>query len=237
MRVYVVAVLLFGWGTALLVGLFSPWIPVFASGLLFGGTWVLALYIWDEPPDRIARWLRGAEGERATGKALRPLTSRGWHVRHDLAARRGNVDHVVAGPGGVFVLETKKLNGRLVVTDGVLNVRFDQSPINDYALTSLAPAVHRFAGRLRDHLHSRLGWIVDVYPVVVLVSEAFEQGRVTAGRLTYIRVDQLAHWLEQQPRRIAEQDLAQIGAALAALPSAKDIPYERGPEALPTPEI
>src|SRR5881397_1164715 len=54
------------------------------------------------------RWQWGAGGERRVGRALRPLERRGWLVMHDLMKPRGgNVDHLVAGPGGVFTIETK----------------------------------------------------------------------------------------------------------------------------------
>jgi hypothetical protein len=59
------------------------------------------------------RWLRGAEGEEAVGAVLESLTADGWHVIHDVSFGRGNIDHVVVGPGGVFAVETKSHAGRI----------------------------------------------------------------------------------------------------------------------------
>src|SRR4051812_12002759 len=73
---------------AVLPRVFSPWHPVFDSGLVCGAAIALFVAIWDEPPQFIAKWGRGAEGERRTAKALRPLKRSGWHVRHDLACGR-----------------------------------------------------------------------------------------------------------------------------------------------------
>jgi hypothetical protein len=55
-------------------------------------------------PDAVA-WRRGAAGERRTARLLDPLERRGWAVLHDLAVpgSRANLDHLVIGPGGVFV--------------------------------------------------------------------------------------------------------------------------------------
>lgn len=53
------------------------------------------------------RWRAGGRGERDVARRLRRLERRGWLVVHDLDCHRGNVDHLAAGPGGVFTVETK----------------------------------------------------------------------------------------------------------------------------------
>ena len=65
-------------------------------------------------PDAIA-WRRGAAGERRTARLLGPLERHGWAVLHDLAVpgSRANIDHLVIGPGGVFVIDSKQYRGRL----------------------------------------------------------------------------------------------------------------------------
>ena len=58
---------------------------------------------------------RGAAGERRTARLLGPLERHGWAVLHDLAVprSRANIDHLVIGPGGVFVIDSKQYRGRL----------------------------------------------------------------------------------------------------------------------------
>jgi hypothetical protein len=65
-------------------------------------------------PDAIA-WRRGAAGERHTARLLDPLERHGWAVLHDLAlaGSAANIDHLVIGPGGVFVIDSKHYRGRL----------------------------------------------------------------------------------------------------------------------------
>ena len=69
-----------------------------------------------------ALWEQGAEGEVAVARALAALPE-GWIVLHDLAwpgRQRANLDHVVVGPGGVFVVDAKNWSGRVEVRDQVL---------------------------------------------------------------------------------------------------------------------
>jgi Nuclease-related domain len=65
-------------------------------------------------PDAVA-WRRGAAGERRTAQLLGPLERHGWAVLHDLAVphSQANIDHLVIGPGGVFVIDSKQYRGRL----------------------------------------------------------------------------------------------------------------------------
>jgi hypothetical protein len=60
-------------------------------------------------------WRRGATGERRTARLLAPLERRGWAVLHDLAipGSAANIDHLVIGPGGVIVVDSKRCRGRL----------------------------------------------------------------------------------------------------------------------------
>jgi hypothetical protein len=60
-------------------------------------------------------WRRGAAGERRTARLLGPLERHGWAVLHDLAVpgSRANIDHLVIGPGGVLVIDSKHYRGRL----------------------------------------------------------------------------------------------------------------------------
>lgn len=82
-------------------------------------------------PSHITAWAKGAEGERRTARDLEPLASEGFRILHDRripGARSANIDHVVIGPPGVYVVETKSAGGRLRVRDGVINVQGRRKP-------------------------------------------------------------------------------------------------------------
>ena len=54
-------------------------------------------------------------GGAAHARLLSHLERQGWAVLHDLAipGSRANIDHLVVGPGGVFVIDSKHYRGRL----------------------------------------------------------------------------------------------------------------------------
>jgi hypothetical protein len=69
---------------------------------------------------RATKWRRGAEGERRTAQLLVPLRNLGWTVRHDrrIPGSAANVDHLVIGPSGVWVVDSKLWRGRVKVLGG-----------------------------------------------------------------------------------------------------------------------
>ena len=87
------------------------------GGLVSATAWWGAARVRPEPDPE--RWLRGAAGERATAALLADLPRR-FVVGHDLAlpGSRGNIDHVVIGPSGVYVIDSKAYRRRLRVRGG-----------------------------------------------------------------------------------------------------------------------
>jgi hypothetical protein len=67
----------------------------------------LIVVVW---PSSAGRWAAGAAGERRTQSALAGIERDGWTVLHDVhpPGRRWNLDHLLIGPGGVVVVETKQ---------------------------------------------------------------------------------------------------------------------------------
>ncbi|MGH2641595.1 MAG: nuclease-related domain-containing protein [Actinomycetota bacterium] len=96
------------------------WLPLSALGLLL----VVAISFLASK-GRILdfeSWLIGASGESQVRQTLRDLEPLGYSVIGDVDMGRGNVDHVVVGPTGVFAIETKNRGGRVVAGgDGLLN--------------------------------------------------------------------------------------------------------------------
>jgi hypothetical protein len=109
---FVAAALAFGWVAP---SLQAPAGLIAVAGVLAarGGGWraVSAL---------AARWQRGAAGERLTATLLGRLDAGQFRVLHDLAVpgSQANVDHLVIGPTGVFVVDTKVWSGTVVERAG-----------------------------------------------------------------------------------------------------------------------
>jgi hypothetical protein len=104
-------------GVGVAAGLLAPRLGLLAGGLVASvAGWVLRF----RPSPEARAWRRGAIGERRTARMLARLERDGWAVLHDLAipGSRANLDHLVIGPGGVFVVDSKLYTGKLQVGAG-----------------------------------------------------------------------------------------------------------------------
>jgi Nuclease-related domain len=74
------------------------------------------------PSEQARTWQRGAHGERRTARLLRRLARDGFVIFHDLAApgSDANLDHLVIGPTGLFMIDSKQWTGQVYqTTDGL----------------------------------------------------------------------------------------------------------------------
>lgn len=191
----------------------------FAAGMVMGGTLGMAMWAWDQPPPFIERWRMGRDGERWTARELRRLKTDGWSSAHDLASRYGNIDHVVVGPAGVFLLNSKHLHGSFAIEEGVLACHHEALPFSDYALPKLERQLLGASRGLEDQLRPAVRRRVKVNPVIVLWAE-FPTGHGMIGQVPVVRGDLLATWLRDQALTLAEKDRPTLLAAVNTLPPA-----------------
>jgi hypothetical protein len=131
-------------------------------------------------------WRDGARGEWATARLLRRLTHHGCVVFHDVAipGMPANADHVVIGPAGVVLVDSKRYTGRVWQgPDG--RVWHNQYPM-DRPLRSLRLECAAIAGLLGVPVRPLVcvhGARVDMAGLVAGVVEIIPAGRLRA-RLT-----------------------------------------------------
>jgi Nuclease-related domain len=105
-----------------------------------------------------AHWHRGAASEEAVGKALDELASEGFTVQHDLRQEfEGNVDHLVSGPTGVFMIETKH---RGYKPSDLPKARRQAKKLNDDFGHWVTPVICIDRRRARKPYRDRGVWIV-----------------------------------------------------------------------------
>jgi hypothetical protein len=176
---------------------FKSAVVSFTAGVMVGICLMTFIVIRDLPPRHVLNWGRGAEGERWTAKELAPLARYGWTVEHDLQRPRGNRDHVVHGPSGIYLIETKHLAGRVTVENGVLTTRQLDDDEEVYRNERLAKRMRAEAAALADEIGARERRRRWVQPVVTIWGD-FGEGFVEADGVVYLGGAQLRSWLLQR---------------------------------------
>ena len=106
---------------------FGPWLAGAIVFIAFARAWV--------EPDYVRAWAIGSEGESVTARELERLGD-AYTVLHDrrLPGSRENIDHLVIGPGGVFVVESKRMAGKLTTHDDEVFIRGRNTQMVDQVL-------------------------------------------------------------------------------------------------------
>jgi hypothetical protein len=70
-------------------------------------------------PQSTTAWAAGAHGEETAGHYLDALRAEGMAVLHDrrIPGSKANIDHIVIGPAGVFIVDPKNYRGRVEQRD------------------------------------------------------------------------------------------------------------------------
>jgi hypothetical protein len=184
-----------GVGAVVVIGV--AWIALGGHGPLLIGiglATVLALIVGMKTIEpRAERWERGAAGERKVGATLESFGP-DWHVLHDIYLGRGNIDHIVVGPGGVYTVETKSHRGRISV-DHVYDKMLGQA----YAEKKLLEQVS--------------GLKVEA---MLVFSDAYLVGSVPAHRrgVTVLPERMLAGYFGRRRPKLTPEEAAEIAARL-----------------------
>jgi hypothetical protein len=187
-----------GAGGGLLGSLLAP-----RLGLVIGGlaAMVAGWGLRFRPSVDAVAWRQGAAGERRTARLLDPLERHGWAVLHDLAVpgSRANIDHLVIGPGGVFVIDSKHYRGRLQLD------RSGRLWHGGYPLTSALRAVDFEADQAAQVLPDSG---VAVVPIVAVHDAQVPGGKVVADGVPVLPARRLPRMLRALPTVLSPERVA-----------------------------
>lgn len=153
---------------------------------------------WDDA----AAWRKGAAGERRTARLLRPLERAGYVVLHDrsLPGSRANVDHLVIGPHGVAVIDTKNWGKNTKIVGG----RFASGRGRVYI--GRMPARKKLGGIIHETdvvtraLTRHLNRPVEVTPLVAIHgARRIRWGALTVDGVTLLHARRLRGWIRRMP--------------------------------------
>jgi hypothetical protein len=153
-------------------------------------------------PDAVA-WRWGAAGERRTARLLGPLERQGWALLHDLAipGSRANIDHLVIGPGGVFVIDSKQYRGHL---------QLDPAGRLWHGRYPLAPALHAVSFEADEAAQVLTDPGVAVVPIVAVHGAQVPWGKVVVEGVPVVAARRLPSMLRQLPAMLGPERIAAL---------------------------
>jgi hypothetical protein len=194
------ATLAIGAGGGLLGSLLAPQLGLVVAALAaVAAGWGLRFRLSPEA----SAWQRGAAGERHTARLLAPLERHGWAVLHDLAVpdSRANIDHLVIGPGGVFVIDSKQYRGRL---------QLDSSGRLWHGRYPLTPAVRAVSFEADQAAQVLADPGVAVVPIMAVHGAQVPWGKVVIDGVPVVPARRLPSLLRQLPAVLGPERVADL---------------------------
>lgn len=156
---------------------------------------------------------KGAVGEAAVAANLVDFPD-DFYVINDLSTPFGNVDHVVVGSTGVFLIDTKNWRG-VVAADGNGELLYNGQPTEK-------PMVRPFVGRLmgiKDQIKSLSRLDPYFQGVLVFTSARVDANWGTTGRVHCLRDDQLFDYIVEgkTQRKLSKKEIDSVAHAFLAL--------------------
>ncbi|MEO6033765.1 MAG: nuclease-related domain-containing protein, partial [Verrucomicrobiota bacterium] len=165
--------------------------------------------------DRAQRnYQRGAEGESTVGSLLAKFPD-DFRVINDLTTPFGNLDHIVIGPTGVFVLDTKNWRG-VVSSDG-------KGELLHNGKATSKPIIRQFTGRImgvRDKVRILVPAFDPFYHgVFVFPAARVEAKWGTTRTVNCITTEQLHHYIVEKDfgKRLQKEEVDHIAQAFLGL--------------------
>lgn len=133
------------------------------------------------PAEVAERWQKGVDGERATAAELMKLPP-SFHIIHGLkkGPRNGDIDHLVIGPTGIWVIDSKNDSGVLTANKGTLwNGRY--------------PISKKVDGVEDQARYANFALGMDVNPVLCFVQAQLPRPAQMIGRTRVVELGALSH--------------------------------------------
>ena len=196
--------LLAGTVVGVLVEVVAHW-----GGLMVGSLFATVFLLGKLAPRMSTHaWSIGAAGEVRTATLLDPLAEHGFVVMHDLriSRSRANIDHLVIGPTGVFVVETKNVQGRVRI-DG-RDVRMGGRRVG------VVEEVHREVAEVDRVLGPTLSLVgVPIHAIVVAHRAELPLLFRTAAGIKFVYPNKVRNEISKRAVVLSPEQIARLRAA------------------------
>ncbi len=188
--------------------------PPYAMTVIAVGVGVVAAFRIRTALREVRNLRLGIRGEMSVGQQLEGLRASGYKVYHDIQEDGYNIDHVVVGPGGVFVIETKtasKPPGQVAIDyDGERLLIAGKAPDRDPLKQARA-----CRDRVAEIVVPVFGRRPKIRPVV-LYPGWWVNKQPKDAEVWVLNTDAFEKWVANEPMVLRPQEIEVLGMALEA---------------------
>lgn len=159
----------------------------------------------------------GIQGEEVVGQTLEALRAIGYQVFHDIPGSRGNIDHALIGPGGLFTIETKTIRKK---SRGNNEVEFDGQTLTVNGLLLDRDAVAQAKSQsvaLAKAISASTGKTYSARPVILFPGWYVKQSTESRRDIWVLNEEAFAKFIAGRHAVLEDSDVALASFHLAAM--------------------
>ena len=182
------------------------------AGLVAAGAVVIAhaVYLYHRPGP-LRDWRLGALAERRTARRLATLDPVAFRVLHDRVlpgAPSANLDHLVIGLTGAYVIASRRWTWGVRLWADRHRLWVGGRPV-----IHLQAAAARASHAVAERLTAELDYDVRVFPLVAVHGARVPRGGLRHGGVVFHRARRVPRFLHQRPVVFTTAQIAEIGSA------------------------
>lgn len=211
----------------------SFWLTAVAGAFAVVALWICRIYtrrLDAHETERMA-WRMGALGECEVAADLARLSDK-FTIFNNVNTVRGNLDHIVVGPTGLFAIETKNWTGLIAAAPG------GELTKNGHAAT--APHVRKFMSRammVREQIMALTNSDKYFIRAVMVFPKAHVDARWgSTGKVHCVRLNRLRDYIEDPKfsAKLSDRQIAELVRALQGI-AAMDVDFSEAIATAATP--
>lgn len=152
---------------------------------------------------------QGRDGEREVGMNLELLREQGFKVYHDIICKDFNLDHVLVGTKGIFVIETKTYSKPL---KGECKIIYDGNKLSyngEYRSDEPINQVKAARSWLKSFLKNSIGRDFDILPIIVFPGW-YVESKVALTDFRILNPKGLDKFMQNRKDELSTEDVALI---------------------------
>jgi|GEM_PF-308728 len=179
---------------------------------------------------RYLNYKKGVEGEKLVIEALLDLGD-DYYLINDVKLGKGNIDHIVLGPNGVFVIETKNYSGKIICNGDVWMRHYEKGwrvnkwgipywgPEEDREISSPSMQVKLNALKIKRLIGEKFkGKITWIEGIVVFTNPEVEL-ELRSPTVRVLRIEELCDYIsrKESEMRLSQAELESIAECILNL--------------------
>jgi len=159
---------------------------------------------------KYSKFKKGFEGEEAVAECLKNNLDDSYYIINDIKLKYGNIDHVVIGPTGIFVIETKNYGGEIVCNGDEWKIRSGEK---EYQIKSPSRQAKKNALKIKKLIEEKLNRHAWINAIVVFTNPSINL-YLNNNSIPILQMHELCDYIKNKKMMLSSSEIEAIAKVI-----------------------